>query len=182
MDQLRDYAQYVRDSFLTYKRWAYYYIGYRIHEQRLPTQSQFVSKKLEAVKRNDLKEIQDKVFGGAWKVDDCVSINNMTTMLHEAVVMDRYDIFTFLLRQGANPNLRDRNGMTPLLKAASLGRTNFVYALLQHGVNPNQRDPYGNTPLTKARLHEEWEVVDLLMKLEVKPVKNPTHWNWPPDI
>jgi ankyrin repeat protein len=182
MDQVKTYFESFKEGVLTYRRWAYYYLGYRVHELRLPTTSASLSAKLEAVKRNDLKMIQEKVFGGDWKVDDCVSINNMTTMLHEAVVMDRFDIFSFLLRQGADPNLRDRNGMTPLLKAAALGRTRIVYSLLEYGVNPNQRDPHGCSALNKARLHEEWEVVDLLTKLDEKPVKGHTKWQWPPDI
>jgi ankyrin repeat protein len=72
--------------------------------------------------------------------------------------------------------------MTPLLKAAALGRTRIVYSLLEYGVNPNQRDPHGCSALNKARLHEEWEVVDLLTKLDEKPVKGHTKWQWPPDI
>jgi uncharacterized protein len=114
-------------------------------------------------------------------VDDIVSLNNMTTMLHEAVVMDRRDIFSFLLRQGANPNTRDRNGMTPLIKAAALGREFMVCELLKAGVNPAHRDPYGFTAYEKAVLHEEWRVAEIL-KSANSYVKHSTKWLWPPEI
>ena len=51
-------------------------------------------------------------------------------MIIETVVLDRISIFEFAVRQGANINVRDRNGMTPLLKAAALGRLYFVKRLI----------------------------------------------------
>ena len=164
-----------------YRRYMYYYFGYLQHELRLTSPSINVSAKLVAVKGNDLDEIQKNLFNGNWKVDDVVSINNMTTMLHEAVVMDRRDIAAFLLRQGANPNLRDRNGMTPLLKAAALGREFMIVELIRAGVNPEHRDPHGYTPYEKAILHEEWKAAELLKSFG-SYVKVQTEWIWPPDI
>lgn len=43
-------------------------------------------------------------------------------MLHDAIIMNREDLFETLLAHGANLMVRDVNGQTPLLKAAALGR------------------------------------------------------------
>jgi hypothetical protein len=174
LDTAKSYANW-------YRYMAYYYIGYRIHELRVPAPSKHESKKLAAIKRNDISLIKEKVYSGEWKVDDVVSINNMSTMIHEAVVMDRRDIFDFLIRQGADPNTRDRNGMTPLLKAAALGRLHMVEGLIRVGVNPHQRDPHGFTPLSKAKLHEEWKAAELL-EGQVFAGKGTSRWLWPPDV
>ena len=47
--------------------------------------------------------------------------------------------------------VRDANGYTPLLKAASLCRSDMVkYLVDKKGVDPRHTDPYGNTPREKA--------------------------------
>ena len=181
MDYINSFWEKTKSIGVWYRRYMYYYFGYIHHELRLASPSSRSSQKLLAVKRNDIDTIQKCLFDGSWKVDDIISINNMTTMLHEAVVMDRRAIASFLLRQGANPNLRDRNGMTPLLKAAALGREFMVVELIRAGVNPEHKDPYGFTPYDKAVLHEEWKVADFLKSLG-SYVKNETKWSWPPDI
>ena len=164
-----------------YRQLSYYYVGYLQHEVRLPQYGGSGSKKLEAVRLGDLEEIEKKLFSGEWRVDDCVSINSMSTMLHEAIVLDRKEIVSFLLRQGADPNLRDRNGMTPLLKAAALGRDHAVKELIRVGVNPIHIDPYGYTPYELAVLHEEW-VTAAMLKDAKSYNKTKTTWFWPPDI
>ncbi|OMJ91660.1 hypothetical protein SteCoe_5686 [Stentor coeruleus] len=181
MDFAKDLWDKARSIGIWYRRYMYYYFGYLRHELRLPSSAYMESKKKDSIKENNLSEIEKHIYDGTWKVDDLVSINNMTTMLHEAVVMDRRDIAAFLLRQGADPNIRDRNGMTPLLKAAALGREFMVIELLRNGVNPEHRDPYGNTPLEKAQLHEEWKVAEILMSCR-SYAKTNTKWFWPPDI
>lgn len=181
MRTLTEYLSAVKGEVLHYKRLMYYYFGYKMHNLRLAAPSNNVSSKLAAVKTNDLAQIKEKVFNGTWRVNDIVSINNMSSMLHEAVVMDRREIFEFLVRQGAELNSRDRNGMTPLLKAAALGREFLVVALVNNGVNPHHRDPNGFTALQKAILHEEWKIVDILMSLPDR-VKGESKWSWPPEI
>ena len=181
MDYLNTALSKIRDLVLDYKRRTYYYFGYLHHELRLTHYGGIPSQKFEAVRTNDFEEIEKNIYSGLWNVNDCVSINNMSTMLHEAIVFDRRDIVSFLLRQGADPNVRDRNGMTPLLKAAALGRDYAIIELLKFGVNTQHIDPYGYTPYELAILHEEWATAELLRN--VKSYTNvKTRWFWPPDI
>lgn len=181
MDYLNTLFSKIKELGLDYRRRSYYYFGYIHHEIRLAQYGGPPSKKYEAVRTNDFEEIEKNIYSGEWRVNDCVSINNMSTMLHEAVIFDRREIISFLLRQGADPNVRDRNGMTPLLKAAALGRDYAIVELLKFGVNPNHVDPYGYTPFELAVLHEEWASAELLRK--VKSYTNvKTRWFWPPEI
>jgi hypothetical protein len=88
----------ILDYFHWYRRMAYYYMGYKFHELRVASPSTNISKKKEAVKQNDFEAVQKNVLNGRWGIDDVVCINNMSTMIHEAVVLDRWDIFLFLVR------------------------------------------------------------------------------------
>ena len=69
-------------------------------------------------------------------------------------MLNRQELFDFLIQQGANPMVRDQNGQTPLLKAAAIGRLDFAKALVEKaGVDPRHVDPYGVTPREKAELY-----------------------------
>ena len=59
--------------------------------------------------------------------------------------------------------VRDMNGYTPLLKAASLGRISMVKKLVEDkGVDPRHIDPFGNNAYDKAKLYNRYEVMGLL--------------------
>ena len=55
-----------------------------------------------------------------------------------------------LLENGAQPDLQDRGGQTPLSRAANKGNERMVELLLEHGAHPNLEDKDGQTPLTRA--------------------------------
>ena len=54
-----------------------------------------------------------------------------------------------LLQHGADPNAKNKAGLTPLLKITQKDSINaeIVLELLNHGANPNVTDKVGNTPL-----------------------------------
>ena len=65
--------------------------------------------------------------------------------------------------------VRDANGYTALLKAASLCRRDMVVHLIEkRGVDPRHVDPYGNTPREKALLYQCEELAEYLAKMEAK--------------
>ena len=116
----------------------------------------------KCLKSGDVATIKAQIFKGLWELDDPLDIYSKHTLLHDSVIMNREDLFYFLLKQGANPMCRDCNGYTALLKAAALGRMDMVRALVEAGVDPRHIDPFGNTPREKAELYSHNEVVEYL--------------------
>jgi ankyrin repeat protein len=102
-----------------------------------------------AVVRGDLAEVKRLVI-------DCgVNPNIQSTAeggtpLHVAADRGYLRIVKFLLKHGANPNMKNDYGNTPLHDAAAFGHREVVKLLLEHGANPNIRDNDGYTPLHYA--------------------------------
>ena len=69
-----------------------------------------------------------------------------------------------LLDEGANPELADSMGRTPLLRAVIAQREDMVQLLLAHHADPNAPDHSGQTPLQRARLDGQLNIVSLLKR------------------
>jgi ankyrin repeat protein len=71
----------------------------------------------------------------------------------------------FLLEHGANPNIGDELGMTPLHLAAKYGGTEVCEELCRHGARLEQADKYGLTPLLWAAQEAFPETASALIRL-----------------
>ena len=74
--------------------------------------------------------------------------------------MDNLPVLISLLERGADPNLSDRLGWTPLIYANT---RDFASALLRHGANVNKADKAGWTPLMYAVEEGNKSMVDFLL-------------------
>ena len=77
---------------------------------------------------------------------------------------DRTEIAFALLQDGADPNAKDSNGMSPLAYAAFRGDIEMVKALLEKGADVSSKDKNGNTPLLAACMKDNEDISRLLME------------------
>jgi ankyrin repeat protein len=74
-----------------------------------------------------------------------------TPIISVATVNGSLDAIKSLLAGGADPNLKDEYGKTPLMYAAEVGEINVVKTLLENKADPNiKQDGSGDTVLLKA--------------------------------
>jgi len=74
-----------------------------------------------------------------------------------------------LLAAGADPNVRDPDGETPLHIAAEQCRADLAELLLRHGADPNAKNVRGETPLHRAVWERCGAVVELLLRRGADP-------------
>lgn len=70
----------------------------------------------------------------------------------------------FELARGADPNLRDKRGVSVLQIAANEGLLLVVEALLDAGAQIDAQDPAGDTALHYAMAAEHQGIIDLLVQ------------------
>ena len=87
------------------------------------------------------------------------------TLLDDAVIANRVEVARLLIQRGANVNAVDKNGMTPLMYAASIdyGDSAMVDLLVKSGA---KRDVKSKDGLTASELAKKYEHVHLLKSLE----------------
>ncbi len=103
------------------------------------------------------------------------------TALHEAIRYGNISIATHLVKMGANVNIQDRNGHTPLHLSSALAYQNMVKLLLSNGANKSIQDATGSTAydLMRNNSKTDYELLKLLdtqdaddKKLDVNKYKN----------
>lgn len=96
-------------------------------------------------------------------------LSNGETALH-FVVQRRDEVWTkFLLQRGANPNIADKNGITPLTIAASLGFVEGVEQLVKAGARIDATNAAGETPLIAAVHRRDMPLIRLLLRNGASP-------------
>jgi len=86
------------------------------------------------------------------------------TPLHIAAKNGDIDEVRRLLESGANPNVRNLNGETPLLSAVCSLRADILKLLLDHGANPKVGNSLGS-PLAHAREYKWMDGINILEPL-----------------
>ncbi len=89
--------------------------------------------------------------------------------LHKAAEMESLGRMCELLAGGADINLRDGKGDTPLHKAAFLDSYTSVAFLLQNGADPNLQNKDGDTPLHIACEWGCYPTIEYLMRHGANP-------------
>ena len=94
--------------------------------------------------------------------------NDGTTALHLAVYHEDLPKAQELIENGANPNARNRYGVTPLALACENANPRLVKLLLGAGADPNSKSPGNVTPLLAAAKTGSPEAVSALLAAGAK--------------
>lgn len=132
-----------------------------------PAAAQFQSEGyqfLEAVKDREGTAATDMLNTPGSTVINARDITSGETGLH--IVVGRRDIVwtRWLLQEGANPNIADNRGRTPLIAAAEIGFLEGVQALLRRGAQVDIASSTGETPLISAVLTRNVELMEILLE------------------
>lgn len=119
----------------------------------------------KAINENDLHAVQQE--------EKNVNINaifeNQThrTPLMVAASLGYFEVTEFLLKSGADPDKKDKNGGTALFWAAGqkVEKPQIISLLLKYGANPNAVDNDHNTPLIIAASNGNLKSVNILAKV-----------------
>ncbi|MEM1053303.1 MAG: ankyrin repeat domain-containing protein [Pseudomonadota bacterium] len=105
---------------------------------------------LKAIKDRDGDTATEMLSEPGTQVVNTRDITTGENGLH--IVTQRRDTLwiRFLLQKGCNPNIRDRNGITPLQIAVRLNHVEGVEALIKGGAQVDIADSQGETPLMTA--------------------------------
>jgi ankyrin repeat protein len=89
---------------------------------------------------------------------------NGITMLGRSVLNNEVEMAKMLIERGANVNVGDKLGMTPLLWAASsnFGDAEMIELLLKSGAKTDARNKDGLTPLQLARKYNHTALIPAL--------------------
>ncbi len=86
------------------------------------------------------------------------------TALHLATMNRHAEIVRLLLEHGANPNVRQRGGLTPLHLAAANNDVQIIQMLILGGADLHIRSNDGKLPVTLARELGNEQAMDLLQR------------------
>lgn len=138
----------------------------------VPAAAQFQSEGyqfLEAVKDRKGDEATDMLSKPGTTIVNTRDITSGDTGLH--IVVARSDVLwiRFLLQRGADANIRNKKGVTPLQLATAMGFTDGVEALIKGGASVNVSDQTGETPLIAAVHSRNVPMVRLLLEKGADP-------------
>lgn len=124
---------------------------------------------LQAVKNREGDEATELLNAPGSTVVNARDLSSGETGLH--ITVERRDLTwtQFLLQEGANPNIADNRGRTPLIAAAQLGWIEGVQALVDGGARTDIANETGETPLIAAVHARNVELVGVLVAAGADP-------------
>ncbi|WP_343527380.1 ankyrin repeat domain-containing protein [Sphingomonas sp.] len=134
--------------------------------QMMQSESYKFLQAVREAKGNDVTNMLDRP--GA----SIINTRDVTTgegALHIVIKRGDETYLRFLLQKGADPNLRDGRGNTPLLLAVAGGQTDLIRVLTAAKANPNIGNASGETPLIRAVQRHDIAMVRELLTAGADP-------------
>lgn len=103
----------------------------------------------EAIAKDNLADVKLQISLAPEKLNKGATEKSRTP-LEQAVLRNKQAIAIYLIKSGANPNVKDASNRTPLHLAVERNNPTVAAALLLAGAKPNELDKDGWTPLHHA--------------------------------
>ncbi len=136
-----------------------------------PAQAQFSEsyRFLEAVKKKEGEKVTEAIEQPGSTIINTRDITTGESALH--IVVARRDLtwLQFLVAKGANVNIRDNKGVTPLVLAVRLNFLEGVEYLVSKGARVDEANSAGETPLITAVHNRNVGLMRLLLKAGANP-------------
>jgi ankyrin repeat protein len=141
-----------------------------------PAQAQFSDNYnfLKAVKDKDGEKVTNLLQKPGSTVVNSRDVSTGENALHIIVARRDATWLTFLLAKGANPNLTDNDGNTPLMDAVQGRFEEGVRTLLAYNAQVDKVNDSGETPLVRAVQLRDVGLVRLLVAQGANPEKRDT--------
>ena len=127
---------------------------------------------LKAVKDRDGTKVTDALNRPGSVVVNARDISTGEGALHFVAQRRDETWLRFLLSKGANANVTDRRGITPLQTAINLGWGEGVEILVDAGAAIDTTNAAGETPLISAVHRRDAELVRMLVKAGANPERS----------
>lgn len=124
---------------------------------------------LEAVDDKDGDAVKALLDEPGSTVVNSRDITNGRTGLHIAVARRDVTWIRFLSAHGANPNIADKRGITPVMLATQLGFVDGVEALVEAGAQVDVPNVAGETPLIYAVHSRDTGLMRVLLEAGANP-------------
>lgn len=126
---------------------------------------------LKAIRDKDGTKVMEFLGKPGTTIINTRDVSTSQTALH--IVTARRDTawIEFLITKGANPNLTDGNGDTPLMIATQLRFAEGAQTLLEHGAQVDKTNGSGETPLIRAVHLNDLPMIRLLVSKGANPNK-----------
>ena len=123
---------------------------------------------LEAVRDRDTTKVNEFLSESTTLINTREITTGQTALL---IVVERRDTvwLRYLLQRGADANIGDRSGVTPLIRATQLSFVEGVDALIRRGARVNDGGNSGETPLHLAVQRRDLAMVRALMAAGANP-------------
>ncbi len=136
-----------------------------------PVAAQFSDsyKFLEAVKKKEGDKVTEMLAEGSPSLINTRDLTTGESALH--LVTKRRDMtwMQFLIGKGANVNVRDAKGATPLVAACNLNFIEGAAVLVEFGARVDESNSAGETPLITAVHNRNTEMMRILLKAGANP-------------
>ena len=124
---------------------------------------------LQAVKDAKGNEVTNMLDRPGASIINTRDVTNGEGALHIVIKRGDETYLRFLLQKGADPNLRDGRGNTPLLLAVAGGQPDMIRILTAAKANPNIGNSGGETPLIRAVQRHDIAMVRELLAAGADP-------------